>query len=93
MQGDANGHHVIFAQNAEDVTLCGAGTIDGIRIRNPNHGVNTDGMDITASRNVFVCNCDIETGDDAICLKSENPYGDLLPTKNITITNCVVTTA
>jgi hypothetical protein len=29
MQGDANGHYVIFAQNAEDVTLCGPGTIDG----------------------------------------------------------------
>jgi polygalacturonase len=167
---DANGHHVIFAQNAEDVTLCGPGTIDGqgeayweprlnrqpvlpedawkegatgryqlkdhnnrpspmlefaqcrnvrisgvtlknsagwtlrpiacetvvidgVRIRNPNYGVNTDGMDITASRNVFVSNCDIATGDDAICLKSENPYGDLLPTKNITITNCVITTS
>lgn len=170
MQGDANGHHVIFAQNAEDVTLCGLGTIDGqgeayweprpdrrpvspedawkegatghyrvkdhnrrpspmvefaqcrnvrisgitlknssgwtlrpiacetvvidgVRIRNPNYGVNTDGMDITASRNVFVSNCDIYTGDDAICLKSENPYGDLLPTKNITITNCVIATS
>jgi polygalacturonase len=167
---DANGHHLIFAQNAEDVALCGLGTIDGqgeayweprsnrapvlpedawkegatghyqlkdhnnrpspmiefaqcrnvrisgvtlknsagwtlrpiacesvvidgIRIRNPNYGVNTDGMDITASRNVFVSNCDIATGDDAICLKSENPYGDLLPTKNITITNCVITTS
>jgi len=169
-QADANGHHLIFAQNAENVTLCGPGTIDGqgeayweprsnrrpipaedawkegatghyrlkdhnnrpspmvefvqcrnvrisgvtlknsagwtlrpiacetvvidgIRIRNPNYGVNTDGMDITASRNVFVCNCDIETGDDAICIKSENPYGDLLPTKNITITNCVIATS
>lgn len=169
-QADANGHHLIFAQNADDVALCGLGTIDGqgeaywelrpnrrpvapedawkegatghyrlkdhnnrpspmiefaqcrnvrlsgltlknsagwtlrpiacetvvidgIRIRNPNYGVNTDGMDITASRNVFVCNCDIETGDDAICLKSENPYGDLLPTKNITITNCVISTS
>jgi polygalacturonase len=29
MQGGANVHHVIFAQNAEDVTLCGPGTIDG----------------------------------------------------------------
>ena len=168
MQGDANGHHVIFAQNADDVTLCGSGTIDGqgaaywervnrgpaedpweetgtfgygyrvkngnrrpspmvefaqcrnvrisgvtlknssgwtlrpvacetvvidgIRIRNPNFGVNTDGMDITASCNVLVSNCDIVTGDDAICLKSENPYGDVLPTKNITVTNCVLTT-
>jgi polygalacturonase len=169
--GDANGHHLIFAQDADDVTLCGPGTldgqgeaywepnpnvlparpeeawqdvasghfrtinnnsrpspmvefakcrnvrissvtlknssgwtlrpidcecvwIDGIRIRNPFWGRNTDGMDITCCRDVFVSNCDIVGGDDAICLKSENPYGsDVPPTKNITITNCVVTSA
>ncbi|HEX4030633.1 MAG TPA: glycosyl hydrolase family 28 protein [Terracidiphilus sp.] len=168
--GDANGHHLIFAQNADDVTLCGLGTIDGqgqaywepnpnhtevkpedawkdgashyyrvknhnrrpspmvefaqcrnvrlsgvtlknsagwtlrpvacetvvidgIRIRNPLFGVNCDGLDITASRNVFVSNCDIITGDDAICIKSMNPYGDVLPTKNITVTNCTLTTS
>lgn len=169
MQGDANGHHVIFAQNADDVTLCGPGTIDGqgeaywesrhrapaspdnewrdvsafdyrpadsnrrpspmiefaqcrnvrmstltirnssgwtirpvacdtvhiegLRVRNPNYGPNTDGLDITACTNVFVSNCDIDVGDDAICIKSENPYGDLLPTRNITITNCVLTSS
>jgi polygalacturonase len=49
-------------------------------------------MDITACRNVFVSDCDIATGDDAICIKSENPYGELLPTKNITVTNCVLST-
>lgn len=166
--GDANGHHLIFARGAEDITVCGPGTIDGqgqaywknihrspvkpedlwsdvatfdylpidnlrpspmlefaecknvrvldvtlknasgwtlrpvacetvildgIRIRNPHIGPNTDGLDITASRNVFISNCDIATGDDAICIKSENPYGELLPTKNITITNCVLTTS
>lgn len=164
--GDANGHHLIHARKAEDVTLCGPGVIDGqgeafyhrinrppvppedfwkdctafnyapaqhrpspmlefaecrnvrisgvtlrnspgwmlrpiacetvvidgVRIRNPYYGSNTDGIDITASRNVLVSNCDIQVGDDAICLKSENPYGDLLPTKNITVTNCVIST-
>ena len=168
---DANGHHLIFAQNAEDVTICGPGTIDGqgqaywqhnadhgpvppdrayrdvasghyhpignndrpspmveiaqcrnvrisgvklknsagwtlrpiacdgvvidgIRVRNPFWGSNTDGMDITACRNVFVSNCDIIGGDDGICLKSENPYGSDVPvSKNITITNCVVSSA
>ena len=66
--------------------------IRGIRVRNPIYAPNTDGMDITACRNVFVSNCDIATGDDAICIKSENPYGELLPTKNITVTNCVLST-
>lgn len=167
---DVDAYHLIFAQNAEDVTLCGPGTIDGqgeswwepnpnvhpfppeeqwrdvasghvrakynntrpspmlefvgcrniritgvtlrnspgwtfrpincetvfvegIRIRNPYYGRNTDGMDITGCRNVMVSNCDIVTGDDGICLKSENPYGgDVLATKNITITNCTIST-
>ena len=171
VKGDANGHHLIFAQHAEDVTLCGLGTIngqgenywepnplrppappdqawhdvasghfqaindndrpspmveivqcrnvrisgvtlqnsagwtlrpidcesvfiDGVRIRNPFWGRNTDGMDITACRNVFVSNCDIIGGDDGICLKSENPYGSDVPvSKNITVTNCVVSSA
>jgi polygalacturonase len=171
IKGDANGHHLIFAQQAEDVTLCGLGTIngqgenywepnplrppvspdeawhdvasghyqaingndrpspmveivqcrnvrisgvtlmnsagwtlrpidcesvfiDGVRIRNPFWGRNTDGMDITACRNVFVSNCDIIGGDDGICLKSENPYGnDVPPSKNITISNCAISSA
>lgn len=168
--GDAGARHLIFAQGAEDVTLCGLGTIDGqgdafwevnpnravvlpenawkdvasghyqakynnerpspmveiaqcknvrisgvtlkdsagwtlrpiasesvvidgIRIRNPYYGRNTDGMDITACTNVMVVNCDIVGGDDGICLKSENYYGDVLPTRNITVTNCVVSSA
>lgn len=73
---------------------CESVYIDGIRIRNPFYGRNTDGMDITSCRNVFVCNCDIVTGDDAICLKSENEYGtEVLPTKNIVITNCTISTS
>lgn len=166
-EGDANGRHLIFALDAENIAVEGAGTIDGngsffwhkkgrpapkpedmwgdviawdyeaatprrpapmlefarcrnvrvegvtlanapswtmrpvacesvwirgVRVRNPIYAPNTDGMDITASRNVFISDCDIATGDDAICLKSENPYGELLPTKNVTVTNCVLTT-
>jgi polygalacturonase len=167
IEGDSNGHHLLFALDAEDIAITGHGTIDGggsafwhrkgrptprpedlwgdviawdyepatprrpspmielarcrnvriegvtltnapgwtlrpvacetvlirgIRVRNPIYAPNTDGMDITACRNVFVSDCDIATGDDAICIKSENPYGELLPTKNITITNCVLST-
>ena len=88
----------------EDVTLtnaagwtmrpvaCESVYIRGIRVRNPIFAPNTDGMDLTACRNVFVSDCDIATGDDAICIKSENPYGEMLPTKNITVTNCVLST-
>jgi hypothetical protein len=67
--------------------------ITGIVVRNPVYSPNTDGMDITCCENVFVSNCDIDAGDDAICLKSENPYGTMLPTRNVLITNCVLTTS
>jgi polygalacturonase len=72
---------------------CDTATVDGIRIRNAPFGINTDGIDIVASRNVSISNCDIATGDDAICLKSPSPYGDSLPTRNITVTNCRLTTS
>jgi hypothetical protein len=71
---------------------CESVYIRGIRVRNPIFAPNTDGMDLTACRNVFVSDCDIATGDDAICIKSENSYGEMLPTKNITVTNCVLST-
>lgn len=86
----------VTLSNAPGWTLrpvaCETVLIRGLRVRNPIYAPNSDGMDITACRNVFVSDCDIATGDDAICIKSENPYGEVLPTKNITITNCVVNT-
>lgn len=47
---------------------------------------NNDGIDID-SRNVIVSDCFIDSDDDGICLKSENPKRI---TENITITNCVI---
>ena len=65
--------------------------IRGIVIKNPVTGPNTDGIDPTGCQNVFIADCLVDTGDDAICLKSENPYGDSVRvSKNITITNCVL---
>lgn len=82
-------------ENAAGWTLrpihCDNVFIRGIKIKNPVYGPNTDGIDATCCHNVFVSDCLIDTGDDAICLKSENPYGEPLRTsKNITITNCVL---
>ena len=66
--------------------------IRGITIKNPTIGPNTDGIDITCSQNVFISDCLIDTGDDAICLKTDNAYsGSPRVSKNITITNCVLT--
>ena len=83
-------------ENASGWTLrpinCENVVIRGITIHNPVIGPNTDGIDPTGCRNVFISDCYIDTGDDAICLKSENPYGgEPQLSKNITITNCVLT--
>jgi hypothetical protein len=67
--------------------------IHGVAVKNPNYGPNTDGMDITGCTNMLISDCTIDTGDDAICLKSENPYGgEPLVTRNIVVTNCTLTT-
>ena len=72
---------------------CEQVVIRGISVKNPNYGPNTDGIDICGCNNVFVSDCSIDTGDDAICLKSENPYGgEPLLNRNIAVTNCVLTT-
>lgn len=61
------------------VDACQGVAIDGIAIRSRvNH--NNDGIDIDSSRDVTVRDCDISTGDDAICLKAtrERPCEDVL---------------
>lgn len=82
-------------QNSESWTVhllgCDDVVVDGLRIRNPLHGPNTDGIDLQACQNVHIANCDIYTGDDAIVLKNRHP-GYLRPCKNITVTNCILTT-
>jgi hypothetical protein len=70
---------------------CDTVVIRGLKIRNPVIGPNTDGIDLTCCRNVSISDCDIATGDDAICLKSESPYGVMGLSRNITINNCVLT--
>ncbi|HKE20743.1 MAG TPA: glycoside hydrolase family 28 protein [Bryobacteraceae bacterium] len=56
-------------------------------------GANTDGMDIDSSQDVRISDCYLDTGDDAICLKSGKDADGLRvnrPTANIAITNCTV---
>lgn len=58
---------------------------DGIKIRFRNNGYNNDGLDLDGCQNVLIENCDIDSGDDAICLKST-----LHPCRNIVVRNCKV---
>jgi polygalacturonase len=62
--------------------------IHGVTVRSRvNH--NNDGIDIDASRNVRISDCDISSGDDAIVLKSTTDRR----TANVVVTNCLLSTA
>jgi polygalacturonase len=68
---------------------CESVVIDGVTIRNPRNGPNTDGLDIDCCRNVRISNCDLEAGDDCIALKSDGArLGRPMPCENIAVTNC-----
>ncbi len=87
----------VTLKNSEAWTLhllaCEDVVVDGVTIRNPQHGPNTDGIDINGSRRVRILNCDIYTNDDAICLKNKDPkYWDR-PCEDILVTNCILTTS
>lgn len=57
----------------------------GITVRMRNNNYNNDGLDLDGCENVLIENCDIEAGDDAICLKSSRN-----PCRNIVVRNCRV---
>jgi polygalacturonase len=65
--------------------------VDHLTIDNVKMDTNRDGMDIDCCQDVHVSNCTINSpSDDAICLKSTFALGYLKSTKNVTITNCIV---
>jgi hypothetical protein len=51
-------------------------------------GSNNDGFDIDSCENVRIRNCSIDTGDDAICLKTTSPR----PCRDIAISGCSLKT-
>jgi hypothetical protein len=61
--------------------------IKGVQILNPMTGPNTDGLDINGCRDVIISDCHIETGDDAICLKTDRG-ADIC--ERIVISNCIL---
>ncbi len=52
-----------------------------------------DGIDIDSSKDIRIANCSIETGDDCIIFISEHSWGPPLLCENITVTNCVLSSA
>lgn len=66
--------------------LCSNLSLDGLTIVNRSYW-NNDGIDITDCKNVKIINCDINSGDDGICLKSYYPgYAN----DGIYIANCTI---
>ncbi|CAM4285260.1 glycoside hydrolase family 28 protein [Zobellia nedashkovskayae] len=57
--------------------------VDNVSIYSHAHK-NNDGIDLDSSYDAVIKNCDINTGDDAICIKTTSPK----PTYNVKISDC-----
>jgi len=60
----------------------------GVQLLGALGGANTDGVDLDACSDVLVEDCDIFTGDDAMCLKNTNTKGLKRPSRRITVRRC-----
>ncbi len=69
--------------------FCDGVYIRGISMITDMRGPNTDGIDPDSSRNVIISDCYIQSGDDAIVLKTR-PGSPPRPCENVTVTNCVL---
>ena len=70
----------------QDYRECNQVTIEGITVQSTAYW-NNDGLDVTDCQNVKITNCFINSSDDGICLKSENPKSLC---ENIFIDSCTV---
>lgn len=85
--------HGITLRNAPNYNIsllgCDYVEIDGVTILNG----YADGIDPDCCQGVRIANCYVETFDDAIVPKTSPALGYLRATENVTVTNCVLTTA
>jgi polygalacturonase len=64
-------------------------TVERVTIRTRTTGlVNNDGIDLDSCEHIRIRDCDIESGDDALCLKATSP----LPCRDITASGCKLST-
>lgn len=64
------------------------GTIEHVTIRSRGL-VNNDGIDLDSCESIHIRGCDIDSGDDALCLKATSTK----PCRDITATDCKLKTA
>ncbi len=69
-----------------DVRFCERVWIDEVTITSEREAPNADGIDPVSSKDVFISNCYINVGDDAICPKSRGN----VPMENLVVTNCIL---
>ncbi|MDP9173975.1 MAG: glycosyl hydrolase family 28 protein [Planctomycetota bacterium] len=67
---------------------CDKVTASGVTIRSRGLA-NNDGIDTDSCQNVKISACDIDTGDDAICLKTTSTR----PCRDVTVTDCKLRTS
>ena len=68
-------------------------TVRGVRITNPAYAQNGDGIDVESCRYVHIHHCELQTGDDGICLKAgkDREARKLLkPCEDVCIHDCKV---
>jgi len=85
----------VTMQHSPDWTLHIGGSehvvIRGVKIFSDlKYGVNADGIDIDGGKNIHISDCTVETGDDAICLKTTYNEGNPIPLENVTVSNCAL---
>lgn len=61
-------------------------TLRGVTVENHLFGPNTDGFDLDGCRDVFISDCKLTCGDDAIIIKA-TPHAR--STERVVITNCI----
>ena len=76
--------------NATDIAVYLAGC-ENVRISGLTLSVFIDGISPDCCKNVMISDCNVETGDDAIVLKSSYTLNRFVDSENITISNCVIT--
>lgn len=65
------------------LSQCHNVAVERVKI-NSHAGSNNDGIDVDSCELVRISDCDIDTGDDSICLKTTSR----LPCRDVTISNC-----
>lgn len=68
-------------------------TVRGLKVKNIWYGANTDAIDLESCKNALLEDCNFDTGDDGITIKSgRDEYGRKrgMPTKDVIVRNCVV---